>query len=287
MSYKQEVALASAALSLISVQTGGAIAKTLFPVLGPESVALMRLGLSAILLWIIFRPWKIFQKDAPKLRDLIAYGAILSLMNLLIYKSFSHISVGIAISIEVLGPLALAIFISRNKSDFLWGGLSLIGLILLPLGKSDNSFNYMGMAYALGAAVCWGLYIIYGTKVAKGGGSSVAIGMMVASLCVMPFGISNIEQMFSSYLIFGICVVVTLLSSFIPFLLDMFAMKSLPPKIFGVLLSASPIVSALSGWLILGERLNIYQLAGITVIMIACTGFFYCSYKNASKTVLT
>jgi inner membrane transporter RhtA len=143
-------------------------------------------------------------------------------------------SVGIAISIEVLGPLAVAIFMSRNKSDFVWGGLSLIGLILFPLGKADNNFSYIGMLYALGAAICWGLYIIYGTKVAKGGSNTVAIGMMIATLCIVPFGISNVGQAFSTYGVFGLCIVVSLLSSCIPFLLDIFAMKHLSPKIFGV-----------------------------------------------------
>ena len=280
MIHKQEIALFAAVLSLISVQVGAAFAKMLFPILGAETVALVRLGLSAVFLWIVFQPWKTFRQNSMEWKDLFCYGVILSLMNLLIYKAFSYMSVGIAISIEVLGPLTVAIFMSRNKSDFVWGGLSLIGLILFPLGKVDNNFSYIGMLYALGAAICWGLYIISGTKVAKGGSNTVAIGMMIATLCIVPFGISNVGQAFSTYEVFGLCIVVSLLSSCIPFLLDIFAMKRLSPKIFGVLLSASPIISALAGWFILGENLNLYQMIGVSIIMVSCAGFFYCSYQN-------
>ncbi len=114
----------------------------------------------------------------------------------------------------------------------------------------DNNFSYIGMLYALGAAICWGLYIIYGTKVAKGGSNTVAIGMMIATLCIVPFGISNVGQAFSTYEVFGLCIVVSLLLSCIPFLLDIFAMKhSVTQNIWGVV-SASPIISALAGWFI-------------------------------------
>jgi inner membrane transporter RhtA len=280
VSSKHEVAFLAAFLSLISVQIGAAIAKTIFPILGAESVALMRLGLSAILLWIMFQPWKGLNQNVYW-KDLICYGIILSLMNLLIYKAFSYLSVGIAISIEVLGPLAIAIFVSRHKLDLVWGILALIGLVLFPFGKIANNFSYIGMLYALGAAVCWGLYIIYGAKVAQGGGNSVAIGMAVAALCTSPFGIWNISSIFASSWILLLCFLVSLLSSTIPFLLDIFAMKTLSPKIFGILLSTSPIVSALAGWIILGEKLSNYQLIGITIIMVSCMGCFFCAYKKS------
>lgn len=277
---KHEVAFIAAFLSLISVQIGAAIAKTIFPILGSESVALMRLGLSAILLWIMFQPWKELNRNVHW-KDLVCYGVILCLMNLLIYKAFSYLPVGLAISIEVLGPLAIAIFTSRHKLDLMWGGLALIGLVLFPSGKMANNFSYIGMLYALGAAACWGLYIIYGAKVAKGGGNSVAIGMAIAALCASPFGIWNISGIFESSWVFLLCFLVSLLSSTIPFLLDIFAMKTLSPKIFGILLSTSPIVSALAGWIILGEKLINHQLIGITIIMVSCMGCFFCSYKKS------
>ncbi|WP_032863153.1 EamA family transporter [Acinetobacter sp. NIPH 2100] len=283
---KQELALAAACLSLISVQIGAAIAKTLFPIFGAEGVALIRLSFSAILLWIIFKPWRTFHADLPW-KNLFIYGLVLSCMNLLIYKAFAHLSIGIAISIEVLGPLTVAMFMSKQKQDLIWGGLSLIGLILLPLGGSHQNFSYLGMGYALAAACCWGLYIIYGTKVAKGGGNTVAIGMLVACLFALPFGITDIGNILHSYWILLLCILVSLLSSTIPFLLDIFAMKKLEPKVFGILLSASPAVSAIAAWLILGEQLNLYQILGIAIIMTACAGCSYFSYKKSGLSIQT
>ncbi|WP_335953574.1 EamA family transporter [Acinetobacter higginsii] len=276
---KQEFALAAACLSLASVQIGAAIAKTLFPIFGAEGVALIRLSFSALLLWMIFKPWRSLHSQMDW-KNLIIYGLILSLMNLLIYKAFSHLSIGIAISIEVLGPLTVAIVMSKQKQDLLWGALSFIGLMLLPLGSTNQNFSYIGMFYALAAAFCWGMYIIYGSKVAKGGSNTVAIGMLVATLFALPFGISDLNQLFHSYWILLLCVLVSLLSSTLPFLLDIFAMKNLEPKVFGILLSASPAVSALAGWLILNEHLNPYQITGIAIIMLSCAGCSYFSYKN-------
>ncbi len=205
----------------------------------------------------------------------------------LIYKAFSYMSVGIAISIEVLGPLTVAILMSKNKLDYFWGALSLIGLLLLPMGNSNHNFSFIGMTYALVAAVGWGLYIIYGSKVAKGGGSSVATGMFLAALFATPLGASHIVHIFDSYTILLICLLMAMLASAIPFILDMIAMKKLHPRVFGILLSASPAVSALAGWLILDERLNSFQILGIIIIMASCAGCSYFSYKrNTAKPVL-
>lgn len=126
---KQGMAFAAAFLSLVSVQIGAAIAKVLFPILTAEGVTLARLALSACFLWIVFKPWRQWNKQT-NWKNLIIYGSILTLMNTLVYKAFSYMSVGIAISIEVLGPLTVAILMSKNKLDYFWGGLSIIGLLL-------------------------------------------------------------------------------------------------------------------------------------------------------------
>jgi inner membrane transporter RhtA len=276
---KQGMAFAAAFLSLASVQIGAAIAKALFPILGAEGVALTRLALSACFLCIVFKPWRRWNKQI-NWKHLIVYGLILSLMNILIYKAFSYMSVGIAISIEVLGPLTVAILMSKNKLDFLWGGVSIVGLLFLPMGTLNNSFSFIGMTYALLAALCWGLYIIYGSKVAQGGGNSVATGMLIAALVASPLGASHLSHIFDSYWILFLCLLVSMLSSTVPFLLDIIAMKKLHPRVFGILLSASPAVSALAGWLILDERLNHFQILGITIIMASCAGCSYFSYKR-------
>ncbi|MDH2592502.1 EamA family transporter [Acinetobacter nosocomialis] len=278
---RQGIAFAAAFLSLVSVQIGASIGKALFPILSAEGVTLTRLALAACFLWIVYKPWRDWNRQT-NWKNLIIYGAILTLMNTLIYKAFSYMSVGIAISIEVLGPLTVAILMSKNKLDYFWGALSLIGLLFLPMGNSNNNFSFIGMAYALVAAVGWGLYVIYGSKVAQGGGSSVATGMFLAALFATPLGASHIIHIFDSYTILLTCLLMAMLASAIPFILDMVAMKKLHPRVFGILVSASPAVSALAGWLILDERLNHFQIIGITIIMASCAGCSYFSYKRKS-----
>lgn len=276
---RQSIAFLAATLSLVSVQIGASVAKTLFPVLGPETVALVRLGIAAILLCVIFRPWQLFYQQT-NWRNLVIYGMFISGMNVLVYKAFAYMSVGLAISIEVLGPLTVAMLMSKRKQDLLWAGCALIGIVILPLGGVNQNFSYQGMGLALAAAICWGLYIIYGRRVASAGGSSVAVGMLVAALCALPVGFQHLDLVVSSYKVFFTCVFVSLFSSMIPFLLDIVAMKRLAAHVFGMLLSASPAISALAAWCILGEALNLYQILAIIMIMVACIGCSYASYRE-------
>ncbi|MCU4579366.1 EamA family transporter [Acinetobacter courvalinii] len=276
---RQSIAFLAATLSLVSVQIGASVAKTLFPVLGPETVALVRLGIAAILLCVIFRPWQLFYQQT-NWRNLVIYGMFISGMNVLVYKAFAYMSVGLAISIEVLGPLTVAMLMSKRKQDLLWAGCALIGIVILPLGGVNQNFSYQGMGLALAAAICWGLYIIYGRRVASAGGSSVAVGMLVAALCALPVGFQHLDLVVSSYKIFFTCVFVSLFSSMIPFLLDIVAMKRLAAHVFGMLLSASPAISAMAAWCILGEALNLYQILAIIMIMVACIGCSYASYRE-------
>ncbi|MCU4641962.1 MULTISPECIES: EamA family transporter [Acinetobacter] len=276
---RQSIAFLAATLSLVSVQIGASVAKTLFAVLGPETVALVRLGIAAILLCVIFRPWQLFYQQT-NWRNLVIYGMFISGMNVLVYKAFAYMSVGIAISIEVLGPLTVAMLMSKRKQDLLWAGCALIGIVILPLGGVNQNFSYQGMGLALAAAICWGLYIIYGRRVASAGGSSVAVGMLVAALCALPVGFQHLDLVVSSYKVFFTCVFVSLFSSMIPFLLDIVAMKRLAAHVFGMLLSASPAISAVAAWCILGEALNLYQILAIIMIMVACIGCSYASYRE-------
>lgn len=276
---RQSIAFLAATLSLVSVQIGASVAKTLFPVLGPETVALVRLGIAAILLCVVFRPWQLFYQQT-NWRNLVIYGMFISGMNVLVYKAFAYMSVGLAISIEVLGPLTVAMLMSKRKQDLLWAGCALIGIIILPLGGVNQNFSYQGMGLALAAAICWGLYIIYGRRVASSGGSSVAVGMLVAALCALPVGFQHLDLVVSSYKVFFTCVFVSLFSSMIPFLLDIVAMKRLAAHVFGMLLSASPAISAMAAWCILGEALNLYQILAIIMIMVACIGCSYASYRE-------
>lgn len=266
--------IVAALLGLVSVQTGAAIGKSLFPLVGSEGVAALRLGFSALLLGLALRPWTIW--GTARWRDLLAYGVTMGLMNLLIYRAFATLPVSIAVAIEVLGPLGAALVASRRPIDAVWVGLSLAGLAMLPLGALHGGLHGgldpLGVAFALGAAVCWGIYIFAGARVAPYGNQAVASGMLVAALFIVPLGAAQAGSLLLSPAVLVVGLGIAVLSSMLPYLLDMFAMRYLSANVFGILLSASPAVSAIAGWLILGETLSILQCAGIAAIMLACAG---------------
>ena len=260
----------AAIAGLVSVQTGAALAKTLFPLVGPEGVAALRLGLSAVILLAVLRPWRIWQQ--ANMLHLLGYGVMMGLMNLLIYRAFLYIPVGIAVSIEVIGPLGAALLSSRRRIDLLWIALSVAGLTLLPWGTDSHGLDPRGVLYSLAAALAWGLYVLLGSKVAVHGKQAVATGMLFAALLGVPLGVDQAGTDLLAPWVLTVGLGVALLSSTVPFLLDMYAMRHLPPSIFGVLLSASPAAGAIAGWLILGEVLTQVQWLGIAAIAMACAG---------------
>lgn len=280
MNHAHRLPLGAAFLGMISVQTGATFAKTLFPVIGSEGVAALRLGLSALILLLVARPWRLWYQR-PDWLALIAYGLILALMNLLIYRAFAYIPVSIAIWIEVLGPLGAALLTSRQKSDLLWIGFSVAGLYLLAAGDIKGDINLTGVAYALAAALFWGLYVIFGARVSGGGMMSVATGMLIAATVAIPLGVIQAGATLLTPWIIGVGLGVAVLSSMLPFLLDIYAMRHLPSRVFGILLSGSPAVSAIAGWLILNERLTLTQCSGIVCVMGACIGSGLFSRRRA------
>jgi inner membrane transporter RhtA len=257
--------------ALISVQVGAAFAKTIFPLVGSDGVAALRVGIAAVLLGATLRPWML-RVNKSGWANLLCYGGILGLMNVLIYRAFAYIPVGVAISIEVGGPLGLALIASRRKLDLLWVALALGGLALLPLGALAVPLDPRGIAFALAAAFCWALYVIVGRRVARLDVRGVAAGMAFASIVVVPLGILEAGRALLSPQVLALGLAVAMLSSIVPYLLDRYTLKYLPPSVFGVLMSASPAVSAVAGLLILDETLGAGQWVGIVAITIACAG---------------
>lgn len=259
-------------LALCSFSFGASLAKGLFASIGPEGAASMRLLVSAVILTVAFRPWRItFGKNWPWL---LAYGASLGAMNLMFYWSLDTIPLGLAIAIEFMGPLGLALVTSHRRIDLLWIGIAIIGLgLILPIHGLAQALNWRGVAFALGAGVFWIGYIVFGQRAGKAYGSSaVAAGMIVGSILIAPIGIVHAGALLLQPHILGIGIAVGLFSSAIPYALEMVALRQLPSSTFGTLCAAEPAVGALMGLALLGQMLTPLQWLAIALIVLASGG---------------
>ena len=259
--------------SMVSVNAGAAWAKGLFPLVGSQGVTAVRVGLAALIMLAIVRPWR----SLPARRDavnLAIYGLMLGCMNLLIYGAFARIPIGIAVAIEVVGPLGVVVLSSRRARDLCWVLLAALGLWLLaPVHEGVPPLDPAGVAYALGAAFCWAMYIVFGKRVSHlNGGQAVAWGMLAAALFTVPVGIAQAgaSLLLPAVLAGGLAVAV--LSSALPYTLEMSALARLPRRVFGILVSAGPAFAALAGWVVLGERLTGMQWLAILLVIVACGG---------------
>lgn len=259
--------------ALISQYLGAAFAKQLFEAAGPAGVTTLRVALAAALLWLVRRPrWRKLNRDA--LISLIGYGAMLGLMNLLIYQSFARIPIGIAVAIEVLGPLAVVLAGTRRLLDLVWLAAAVAGLVLLlPWRLSAAALDPIGLACAAGAAFTWALYIVFGKRVAASATADpVFWGMLVATVIVVPFGLAEAGTALLTPSLLAVGLAVAALSSVLPYSLEMFALARLSTRVFGVLVSASPAAAALVSYLTLGEQLSPPQWLAIALITVAVAG---------------
>lgn len=258
--------------SLISVNVGAAYAKGLFPLVGSAGITATRVGLASILLLAFWRPWRAPLARADALNVAI-YGVMLGLMNLLIYAAFARIPIGVAIAIEVIGPLAVVVLSSRHLRDFAWVAFAACGLWLLAPKAGAAALDPVGVAAAAGAGFCWAMYIVFGKRVSTlKGGHVVAWGMLAAALCTVPVGIAQAgSALFAPQVLLG-GLMVALLSSILPYSLEMMALARLPRRVFGILVSAGPAVGALAGFFVLGEVLTTTQWLAIGLIVVATAG---------------
>ena len=274
--------------SLVSLAIGTSFAKSLFPALGPEGTTAYRLVFATVMLMAVFRPWRRRWVWADAL-PLGLYGVTLGIMNLLFYSAIKTIPFGVAIAIEFTGPLAVAVWTSKKASDWLWVAMAALGLgLLLPLPGADAAaaLDPRGMAFALAAGVCWALYIVFGQRVAKLYGSmATPLGMLAAALVVAPIGMAHAGSTLldPQWLVAGLAV--ALLSSAVPYALEMFALKHLPKNTFSILLSLEPAVGALAGWLVLAENLTLFQGLAIAMVMAASMGTAWSAGRSASSPV--
>lgn len=265
---KPYLALAGA---MVMFCAGASFAKQLFPMVGVPGTVAYRAGFSAVILLILFRPWRMLQLTRSDLLTIMGYGVALGLMNLCFYMALQTIPIGLALAIEFLGPLGVALIYSRRPIHFAAVGLAALGLaLLLPIHDTGKPLDPRGVAFALCAALCWGFYIVFGKRTAHmPAGQTVSLGMAIAALVVVPIGIhtAGAHLLAPSLIVTGIILAV--LSSAVPYSLEMVALKQMPATRFSVLMSGEPAVGALAGGLILGEQLSALQWLAIGLVVVA------------------
>jgi inner membrane transporter RhtA len=259
--------------AMLCFQLGATMAKGLFPAVGASGTAALRLALSSIMLLAVWRPWRL-RLTAREMRVILIYGLALGWMNFFFYLSLRFIPLGIAVALEFAGPLALAMAASRRAVDFVWILMAGLGLLaLLPLGIGSAQLDLVGVACGLAAGACWALYIYFGRKAgAAHGGQTTALGMTIGAIVIVPIGAAQAGMHMLSPAILPAALGVALLSSAIPYSLEMLAMPRLPTRTVGVLMSLDPALGAVAGLLFLGESLSWVQWAAIVSIMAASAG---------------
>ncbi|MFY0571707.1 EamA family transporter [Archangium lansingense] len=261
-------------IAILSVQGGAALAKGLFPALGPAGTAGLRICLAALLLLAVFRP-PLTRFTREQWAAVLPYGVVLGAMNLSFYLALARIPLGLAVTLEFLGPLGLAVLGSRHLSDFLWVALAAAGIVLLaPWSGRADALDLWGVLLAVFAGACWAAYIVLGGRVSRRlpHGQSVAAGMMIAALTVLPFTLTDVLAARFTPTLMGAALGVAVLSSALPYTLEMMALRSLPSRTFGILMSLEPAVAALMGLLVLGEQLSGLQWVAIVCVSAASAG---------------
>lgn len=260
--------------AMFVLQGGAAFAKNLFPLVGPEGGTTLRLAWASLLLCAVWRPWR-QRFTSREWGWLLLYGLSLGGMNLLIYKALNLIPLGVAVAVEFTGPLAVAVLGSRRLLDLVWVVLAVAGIgLLLPSADFGRPLDRLGLLYALGAGGCWGLYIIAGQRVAHSapGGIVTALGMTIALVLALPFGIQGAGWSLLGWEAIRIAAVVSLLSSIIPYSLEISALRNLPARTFGVLMALEPVIASVMGAIVLRERLTAVQWTAMSLIIAASIG---------------
>ncbi|HEY2600678.1 MAG TPA: EamA family transporter [Thermoleophilaceae bacterium] len=257
-------------VGIASVQTGAAFATKLFGDLGPSGTVFLRVLFAAIVLWAIWRP-KPGEHTRADLRLVALFGLSLAFMNLCFYEALDRIHLGIAVTIEFIGPLGVAIALSRSRLDLLWAALAGAGVLLLGgVGAPDLT----GMLFALGAAVLWASYILINARVGQrfSGGGALAMAMAIGTLPLIPLGIADAGSHLLEPRLLAVGFGVALLSSVVPYSLELEALRRIRPGVFGVLMSIEPAMAALAGFIVIGQDLSTVDVVAIALVVSASVG---------------
>jgi inner membrane transporter RhtA len=256
---------------ILSVQFGAAVAKTLFDEVTPTTIVWLRLVTSAVVLLAIARPAMRGRTRGDWL-VVVAFGLVLGLMNWSIYQSFARIPIGLAVTLEFVGPLTLAVLGSHRLRDLVWVGLAGLGVVLL--GVQPGDLTWAGVFFALLAGACWAAYILLSARTGRRwqGVDGLAVASVVATLLLTPLAMGRYADQLADGRILLIGALVGLLSSVIPYTCELIALRTLEPAVFSILMSLEPAAAALAGLVVLGERLGLVQLLAMACVVVASVG---------------
>jgi inner membrane transporter RhtA len=262
-------------LSMTLVQVGAALAKSLFSSIGPAGAVLLRVGLGALILLILWRP-TLHGYSWREYRWALLFGGVLAAMNFSFYQALDRIPLAVAVTIEFVGPLAVALLGSRRLIDLLWVALAGAGIVLLaPTGLFGGiALDLLGVGLALLAGIFWGVYILVSAQVGRSfpGVSGLGLAMVVAAVLLLPVGIIGAGSVLWSGRSLLVGAGVAVLSSVLPYSLELEALRRLPPQVFGVLMSLEPGIAALVGLLLLHEQLGLRAAVAIALVIVASLG---------------
>jgi inner membrane transporter RhtA len=259
--------------AIVTVQTGSAVATTLFDQLGPQGTVLLRTLFAAAILLAIWRP-SVRGHSRSALRATFLFGIALAGMNLCFYEALDRLPLGIAVTLEFVGPLGVAVLSTRRAIDLVWALLAAAGILLLSGGLGGPGIDAAGTALALIAGVFWGAYILIGAALGRifEGGTGLALGMAVSAVLVAPFGVAGGGGNLLDPRLLALGLAVAILSSVVPYSLEFEALRRLPAGVFGVLMSLEPAVAALIGFIGLGQGLAPREIVAIGLVVAASAG---------------
>ena len=256
-----------------SVQLGAAIAKSLFDELTPTGLVMLRLVFGALILGLLFRP-RVRDRSSRELRLAVAFGLTLVTMNFCFYQAIDRIPLGIAVTLEFVGPLGIALLGSRRPADLVWVTLAAAGILLLAPEIGTDGLDPVGVAFALGAGALWAAYITLSVHVGRAysGPTGLALAMAVGAVVALPFGIASAGSALLEPELLAAGFAVAVLSAALPWSLELEALRRMPAHVFGVLMSLEPAIGALVGLVVLGERLGARAVVAIALVVIASAG---------------
>lgn len=270
-------------VGLACQEVGASIAVLLFPQVGPLGMVMLRLVFSAIVLLLIARP-RLRGHSRADWTAVGLFGLVLALMNGLFYLALERLPLGVTVTIEVLGPLVLSIVAARRASAWLWALLALVGVVALGGGGWDR-LDPLGVLFALGAAASWAFYILSSARVGRAFAKldGLALAMTVGALISVPFGIADAGAALLRIEIVALGAAVAVLSSTIPYALELVALRRLPAAIFAILMSLAPATAALAGFIFLGQHMTWLEVLGIALVIAASIGAVRSSARAARE----